>query len=65
MVNDELRDAITANANLSTIRDIATRNGLASVSDDGFRKVREGITTVSEIIRASGDLQIAPTNTEA
>jgi len=63
VVNDEMRDAITASANLSAVLDIARRNGMASISDDGFRKVREGITTVSEIIRASGDLQLATTHT--
>jgi len=59
VVNDEMRDAITAGATLTTIRDIARRNGMASIGDDGFRKVREGITTVSEVMRAAGDLQMS------
>lgn len=65
VVNDEMRDAITSGATLTAIREIAGRDGMATIGDDGFRKVREGITTVSEVIRAAGDLQISSSDATA
>jgi type IV pilus assembly protein PilB len=56
VVTDDLRDAIVANASISELRRIAERSGLISLRHDGFRKVREGITTIEEIIEISGDV---------
>jgi type IV pilus assembly protein PilB len=58
-VTDELRDAVVSTANISTLRTIAVRNGLISLQHDGFRKVREGITTIEEIFQATGDIREA------
>jgi type IV pilus assembly protein PilB len=55
VLDDELRDAITANATLSRIRELAAGRGMVSLRQDGFRKVREGLTTVEEVLHASGD----------
>jgi type IV pilus assembly protein PilB len=55
VLNDELRDAITANATLNKIREVASRDGLPTLAQDGFRKVREGITTIDEVMQAVGD----------
>jgi type IV pilus assembly protein PilB len=55
LVNDEMRDAIVANPTLGPLRDIADRNGMIGLRHDGFRKVREGITTVEEILHVAGD----------
>ncbi len=59
LVGDELRDAVVANPNISNLRSIASRSGLISLQHDGFRKVREGITTVEEIFQATGDIREA------
>jgi type IV pilus assembly protein PilB len=58
-VNDELRDAVVANPAISNLRAIAERNGLISLQHDGFRKVREGITSYEEIFQATGDARTA------
>ena len=55
VVNDELRDAVVAGAPVTEIRKIACANGMVTLRHDGFRKVREGITTVEEILQAVGD----------
>jgi type IV pilus assembly protein PilB len=55
VLDDELRDAVTANASLSVIREMARARGMITLRHDGFRKVREGLTTVEEILHATGD----------
>jgi type IV pilus assembly protein PilB len=59
LVGDELRDAVVASPNISNLRAIAARSGLISLQHDGFRKVREGITTIEEIFQATGDIREA------
>lgn len=55
VINDEIRDAIVASPSISAIREIGRRNGMITLRHDGFRKVREGITTVEEILQVAGD----------
>jgi type IV pilus assembly protein PilB len=57
LVGDEMRDAIISNPSINHLRDIALRTGLKSLQYDGFRKVREGITTVEEIFHVAGDIK--------
>jgi len=56
VVSDELRDAIVSNPSIGNIRQIALRDGMITLAHDGFRKVREGITTVEEVIQIVGDI---------
>jgi len=51
--NDELRDAITAGASLAHLRQLACQGGMRTLLEDGFDKVRQGITTVEEIVRVT------------
>jgi type IV pilus assembly protein PilB len=53
-VDDEMRDAIVANPSIGAIRQIAEQAGMVTLRHDGFRKVREGITTVEEVFHAAG-----------
>jgi type IV pilus assembly protein PilB len=55
VLDDEIRDLVTASASLARIRDLARSRGMVTLRHDGFRKVREGITTVEEILHATGD----------
>ncbi len=59
LIDDELRDAIVSDATLSHVRKIATASGMVTLAHDGFRKVREGITTVEEIFQIVGDTSIS------
>ena len=54
-IDDQLRDAIASTPNIGVIRQIAVRGGMITLGHDGFRKVREGITTVEEIFQIVGD----------
>jgi type IV pilus assembly protein PilB len=55
VINDEMRDAIVAGASIADIRRLGQESGMVSLRHDGFRKVREGLTTVEEVIQIAGD----------
>jgi type IV pilus assembly protein PilB len=54
VVSDELRDAIVASAPINRIRDLAVAGGMITLRHDGLRKVREGITTIEEVVQLVG-----------
>ena len=56
VINDELRDAIVADPSINNLRRIAQAGGMIDLAHDGFRKVREGMTTIEEILHIVGDL---------
>lgn len=54
-MNSEICEKILKNCSSGEIREAALRNGLRSLSDDGWRLVRQGITTPEEVMRATKD----------
>ena len=54
-LNDELRELILASRSSGEIRRAARGSGLSSLSEDGWRVVREGMTTVDEVLRVTKD----------
>lgn len=52
-IDDELRDIIARNPNVSEFRKICITRGMTSLRGDGMLKVAKGQTTVEEIIRAT------------
>ena len=58
-MNNEIREKILKNCSSGEIREVALRNGLRSLSDDGWRLVRQGITTPEEVMRATKDQSMA------
>ena len=57
VLDDQLRDLVISNPNITAIRQTAQRGGMVTLRQDGFRKVREGITTIEEIFHISGDVR--------
>src|SRR5262249_50279139 len=55
-INDELRDAVVAGQSGADLRRIASSYGMITLRHDGFRKVREGITSLEEVIQICGDV---------
>jgi len=53
-VSEKLRDAIVAEDSIGDLRRIACETGMVTIQHDGLRKVREGITTVEEILHVTG-----------
>jgi type IV pilus assembly protein PilB len=56
VINDELRDAIVAGASVADLRRRAAAYNMITLKHDGFRKVREGLTTLEEVIQIAGDM---------
>jgi type II secretory ATPase GspE/PulE/Tfp pilus assembly ATPase PilB-like protein len=52
-MNDELRTLIMENADASRITAAARRNGMMSLREDGWMKVRDGLTTADEVMRVT------------
>src|SRR5262245_33786949 len=52
-VNDYIRKLIMGNADASVLTEAARRNGMSNLREDGWKKVREGVTTVSEVMRVT------------
>lgn len=56
--SQEVRRLILKNASSGEIREAACRRGLRALSDDGWRLVREGVTTPEEVMRVTKDQSI-------
>lgn len=52
-LTDEVKQAILDKKEVSIIRDIAMRNGMTTMVEDGLQKVQTGITTIEEVMRAA------------
>ena len=50
-IDNPIREAILRKAPASEIRDIAIKQGMVTILEDGFNKAKEGITTIEEILR--------------
>ncbi len=55
VVDEEMKDAITAGARRADLNRIATKAGLKSTRLDGWEKVVAGLTTLDEVIRVTSD----------
>jgi len=53
VVDDEIREAITSNKDSSEILKIARKNGMQTMYEDGIEKVKQGITTIEEVLRVT------------
>ena len=49
-INQELRGLVADRADISQIRDIAKRDGMKTLAEDGLAKVAEGITSLDEVM---------------
>ncbi|MGD0410876.1 MAG: GspE/PulE family protein [Verrucomicrobiota bacterium] len=54
-INNEIIELLLKNSSAIIIRGAAVRNGMRSLSDDGWRLVRLGITTPEEVMRVCKD----------
>ncbi|HVT93670.1 MAG TPA: ATPase, T2SS/T4P/T4SS family [Bryobacteraceae bacterium] len=52
-MNEELRTSVMANEDASKITDAARRNGMRNLREDGWMKIREGVTTPEEVLRVT------------
>jgi general secretion pathway protein E len=52
-VNEEIRRLIMNNSDAGVLTRAARRNGMRSLREDGWWKIREGVTTVEEVMRVT------------
>jgi general secretion pathway protein E len=52
-VNDDIRKLTVGKADSNQIRKKAIENGMRSLRDDGWLKVRQGITSIAEVLRVT------------
>ncbi len=50
-MSEGLRDAIVANAPTTELRRLARQEGMMTLRQSGLEKVREGVTTIDEVVR--------------
>ena len=53
VMDDGLRDTVTSNPDVNNLRKLCRERGLVSLRQDGFEKVKRGLTTVDEILRVT------------
>jgi general secretion pathway protein E len=52
-VTDDIRKLIMNNADASVLTQAARRNGMRNLREDGWMKIREGVTGVDEVMRVT------------
>jgi general secretion pathway protein E len=52
-LNDEIRKRIMNNEDASQLTQAARRNGMRNLREDGWKKIRDGVTTVDEVMRVT------------
>jgi type IV pilus assembly protein PilB len=53
LLNDEIKAKILETAEASALREVAVRSGMRTLRDNGLAKVREGLTTIDEVLRVT------------
>ncbi|MBU4035811.1 MAG: type II secretion system protein GspE, partial [Proteobacteria bacterium] len=55
-VDENIRYMIINNADSNLIRQAARKNGMRILIEDGIEKVKEGVTTLSEVFRVTQEV---------
>jgi len=53
--SSDIRQMILKNCSSGEIREVACRNGMRTLAEDGWRLVKQGITTPEEVLRNTKD----------
>ena len=56
LMDEEIRRLTIANADALELTKAAIKGGMITLRDDGFEKIKAGITTISEVLRVTQDL---------
>jgi len=59
--DEEIRKLVLQNASADQIRDAARKQGMKTLAEDGWRLVRQGITTVEEVLGVTTAKEVAAT----
>ena len=50
-INEEIAEMIVRRAPVSELKEAARANGMHTLQEDGFRKTKDGLTTLDEVMR--------------
>jgi type IV pilus assembly protein PilB len=50
-VSETVRDLILTNPPVTELRDLAVKEGMSTLRQSGLAKVRDGVTTLEEVVR--------------
>lgn len=53
-VSSSIRDLILSNPSFHQVSELAKKEGMTTLIDDGLAKVKSGITTIEEVVRVAG-----------
>ncbi len=53
LLNEQMREAILIGASVSELRMLQAKYGMKSLGESGLQKIREGVTTVEEVVRVT------------
>lgn len=53
VIDDDIRKALLARQDAAVIHEIAVKHGMTTMLEDGLEKVKQGITTIDEIVRVT------------
>jgi type II secretory ATPase GspE/PulE/Tfp pilus assembly ATPase PilB-like protein len=51
VADSEVKEAILRRSSANEIKKIAIKNGMTTMFEDGFQKVKDGLTTIEEVLR--------------
>jgi type II secretory ATPase GspE/PulE/Tfp pilus assembly ATPase PilB-like protein len=57
IMDDTIRDFVTTNPSVTELRRLLRERGMATLREDGFDKMRAGLTTVSEVLRVTESIR--------
>jgi general secretion pathway protein E len=57
-VSDEIQRLILEKKDANVVKEAARKNGMRTLREDGWLKVKQGITTVSEVLRVTQEEEI-------
>lgn len=52
-IDDEIREAIVSRKDATIIHDLAVKAGMITMIEDGLEKVKQGLTTIEEVVRVT------------
>jgi len=52
-ITEEIKSLIVKRADSGTIKEVALKQGMKTLREDGWEKVRQGITTIAEVLRVT------------
>jgi len=55
LLDEDIKATILKTSEANTIREVAMEKGMVTLRDVGLQKVRDGVTTIDEVIRVTGE----------